>query len=128
MSTSVEIQTRTVNNVVAVPIQAVTTREDTTGKRFHRKKTESENENSDESKKAKQNEPFKEYVFVYDNGIVKLQEVKTGIQDNTWIEILSGLQQGVEVVAAPYLAISKDLKNADKVEKVEKDKLFEKDK
>lgn len=128
MSTSVEIQTRTVNNVVAVPIQAVTTREDTTGKRFHRKKTESENENSDESKKAKQNEPFKEYVFVYDKGIVKLQEVKTGIQDNTWIEILSGLQQGVEVVAAPYLAISKDLKNADKVEKVEKDKLFEKDK
>lgn len=127
MSTSVEIQTRTVKNAVAVPIQAVTTREDTTGKKVRRMKKEDENSDNDASKKMS-SEPFKEYVFVYENGIVKLQEVKTGVQDNTWIEVITGLKPEVEVVSAPYLAISKDLKNNDKVEKVEKEKLFEKEK
>lgn len=130
MSTSVDIQTRTVKNVIAVPIQAVTTREDTTGKRIHRPKNndESAGNDNDEAKNKPSAQSFKEYVFVYDNGTVKLREVKTGIQDNSWIEVVSGLESGLEVVSAPYLAISKDLKNSDKVEKVEKEKLFEKEK
>lgn len=128
MSASVEIQTRTVKNAIAVPIQAVTTREDTTGKKFHRKKMKTEGDEDNSQPETKSNEPFKEYVFVYEDGTVKLKEVKTGVQDNTWIEVISGLPVGVEVVSAPYLAISKDLKNGDKVEKVEKENLFEKDK
>ena len=55
-----------------------------------------------------------------------MQEVKTGIQDNKYIEIKSGLSEGDKVITGPYIAVSKTLKNRDKVEKTTKDKLFEK--
>jgi len=57
----------------------------------------------------------------------KLQKVTTGIQDNTYIEILSGLKEGDEVITAPYRAVSKTLKNDDPVEKVPMDELFKSD-
>ena len=63
---------------------------------------------------------------MYDKESVKLRQVKSGIQDNDWIQIISGLKEGEEIVSAPYLAISRDLKTGQKVEKVEKDKLYEK--
>ena len=43
-----------------------------------------------------------------------------------YIEILSGLNAGEEVVIGPYNAISKTLKTGTKVKVVAKDKLFEK--
>ena len=52
--------------------------------------------------------------------------VKTGIQDINYIEILSGLNAGDEVVTGPYNAVSKTLKDGNKVKVVPKDKLFEK--
>jgi HlyD family secretion protein len=55
-----------------------------------------------------------------------MREVKTGIQDNKYIEILSGLEAGEAVINGPYSAVSKDLKNRDKVEKTDKDDLFKK--
>ena len=54
--------------------------------------------------------------------------VKTGIQDNSYIEIKEGLKEGQEVVSGPYSAISKFLKDGDQIEVVKKDKLYEKDK
>jgi HlyD family secretion protein len=48
-----------------------------------------------------------------------------GIQDTDYYQILKGLEEGEEVVSAPYRAISKKLKNKQEVEKVDKDKLFE---
>ena len=50
--------------------------------------------------------------------------MKTGIQDNSYIEILSGLKLGEEVITAPYSAVSKTLKDGDKVKKVDKKDLF----
>ncbi len=66
---------------------------------------------------------LKEYVFVFNNGLVKQTVVKTGIQDDKNIIILSGLKKGDEVVSRPFDAISKTLKNDSKVEKVDKNSL-----
>lgn len=123
MSASVDIQTEHRLKVPTIEIAAVTTRDDTTGrvKSTYEKIKEEKEEKSDE-----QNDEIKEYVFAYEDGMAVMYQVKTGIQDNKFIEILSGLDEGQEVINGPYSAVSKDLKNRDKVEKTDKDKLFEK--
>jgi len=129
MSATVDIQTETALGILTVPIQAVTTRSDTTGVVREKKEIASnDNNRADEEKKKDEDEEFKEYVFVFDNGIAKLQEVETGIQDNTYIEIVSGLQDSLEVIVAPYRAVTKRLKNGDEVKKVEKEELFSEEK
>ncbi|HRZ20630.1 MAG TPA: hypothetical protein P5184_03115, partial [Bacteroidales bacterium] len=77
-----------------------------------------------EKKEVKSAEEFQEYVFLYDNGVARLKKVKTGIQDNTYIQILEGLEPGQEVITAPYRAITRMLKNGDEVKKVDKSELF----
>jgi len=123
MSASVQILTKYVSGVISVPIPAVTTRDDTssyhTSARSHLKsKKEKADENKIDDKETQ------EYVFIYRDGKVFLQKVKTGVQDNNYFEIIEGLKVGDEVVVAPYRAISKKLKNKQPVEKVKKDKLF----
>lgn len=129
MSATVDIQTETATDILTVPIQAVTIRADTTGvvKEEEEKAGTDENENKEKQNtttKSKDKEEFKEYVFVYEDGIAKMQEVKTGIQDNTYIVIEEGLEEGKEVITAPYRAITRRLKNGDEVEKVDKEELF----
>ena len=80
-----------------------------------------------EQKKTASADVAKEYVFIYSAGKVKQTLVTTGIQDDTYIQILSGLKPGDEVVSAPYPAISKTLKDKAEVEKVDKSKLFNSD-
>jgi HlyD family secretion protein len=66
-------------------------------------------------------------VFILQkDGTVRKTVVKSGIQDINYIEILSGLKPGDEVITGPYTAISKTLKDGAKVKVVPKDKLFEK--
>ena len=62
---------------------------------------------------------------VYSNGKVRQALIKTGIQDDTYIQVLSGLKAGEEVVSRPFTAIAVTLKDSMKVEKVDKEKLFE---
>lgn len=124
MSATVEIETETQYGILTVPIQAVTTRADTTGRvRTAREKRE-ETQGKDEEDLKKEKVALKEYVFIFEDGIAKLREVKTGIQDNMNIQINSGLEAGEEVIIAPYRAVSKTLKNNDEVEKVDKEDLF----
>ncbi|MCF6342065.1 MAG: efflux RND transporter periplasmic adaptor subunit [Bacteroidales bacterium] len=123
MSATVEIQTETAPNILTIPIQAVTTRADTTGRRKTAREKREEKRGKDDEKLVKEEE-VKEYVFVYDDGLAVLKEVKTGIQDNTYIQITEGLEEGDEVIVAPYRAVSKTLKNRDEVEKVDKKDLF----
>ncbi len=104
MSSTVDIQTETRYNVLSVPIQAVTNRTDTLNK-------ESTN-------------PFKEIVFKIENNLAKLQEISTGIQDNNFIEIISGLEEGQEVVSAPFSAISRTLKDGSTVVIVKREELY----
>jgi HlyD family secretion protein len=133
MSATVDIQTKTVISVLAVPIQAVTTREDTTAKdknKTAKKKEEAGNDMNDHeeyvsNKDMKASEgTTEEFVFLYVDGTVKKQKVKTGVQDNTYIQILEGLKEKQEIVVAPYKAISKTLKDSVKVKKVDKKDLF----
>ncbi|WP_283639454.1 efflux RND transporter periplasmic adaptor subunit [Mesonia mobilis] len=104
MTATVDIITSKRSNIVGVPISAIVIKNDTTS---NRKKT------GVVSTKAEEN--F-ECVFVNQNGKAKLQVVKTGIQDDTNIEITAGLEEGVEVITGPYNMVTKLLKPGDKVE------------
>lgn len=125
MSATVDIQTQKATDILAVPIQAVTTRIDSTGISKDKTTTEVKSKEFD-PEKNEEDEEVKEYVFVFDNGIAKLQRVKTGIQDNMYIQILEGLTDKQEVIVAPYRAVSKKLKNNDEVKKVDRKLLFKK--
>lgn len=124
MSATVEIETDTEHGILTVPIQAVTTRADTTGriKSAREKREEAKAETEEES--SKNQTDIKEYVFLYKDGKAILTSVKTGIQDNTYIQIIDGVEEGDEVITAPYRAVSKTLRNRDEVEKVDKSQLF----
>ncbi|GAA3947747.1 HlyD family efflux transporter periplasmic adaptor subunit [Chitinophaga oryziterrae] len=126
MSASVDIQTHRKNNVLAVPINAVTTREviDSTGS--GRKVGEAKKVTNDGSVAETENKVTREVVFVLQQDkTVKMVEVKTGVQDDINIEVLSGLKLGDEVISAPYSAVSKDLDEKKKVIIVPKKELFE---
>ncbi len=124
MSATVEIQTSTAANTLTVPIQAVTTRADTTEK-GEMKEAETNKDETAENTTAKTDD-LKEYVFLIDDGKAKMQEVKTGIQDNMYIQITEGLTENQEIITGPYRAVSKNLKDGDEVKKVDKKDLFEK--
>lgn len=120
MTASADIQTNTKDNVLAVPLNAVTTRE----------KSESGKKSSADDKPASGNpaddEAVEEVVFVIGKDKkVKKVKVKTAIQDLTYIEILDGLNEGDQVVTGPYNTVSKILKEGNLVQVVAKDKLFE---
>lgn len=126
MSATVDIQTETAPNIITVPIQAVTTRSDTTG---DEKMDREEGDESMEDAELTNNddEEMLEYVFLYEEGKAVMQEVKTGVQDNMFIEILEGLEVDQEIIVGPYRAVSKKLKDGDAVEKVDKKDLFKKE-
>lgn len=112
MSATVDIQTETKWDILSVPIQAVTTRADTTEQTY------------DEEESSFDDEELKQVVFVVNENMALSKEVKTGIQDNNYIEILSGITEEDEVVIAPYSAISKKLNDSSLVEVVTKKELF----
>lgn len=121
MSASVDIQTRTKRNVLAVPINAVTTRDvvDSTKAAGSRKE--------DLAAAKESGKDQKEVVFVLQpDKTVKQVIVTTGVQDDTNIEVISGLKPGDQVVSAPYSAVSKDLEQGKRVRVVPKKELFEK--
>jgi HlyD family secretion protein len=122
LSATVDIQTEQFKGI-AVPIQSVTTREEKKEAKEDAKGGASQSSSS-ASKEKKSSEPIKEYVFVYNAGKVKQVLVTTGIQDDVYILVKSGVKAGDEVVAGPFTAISKGLKDGAIVEKVDKEKLF----
>lgn len=100
MSATAEIKTDLIKDALSVPIQCVTIREE------------------EDEKGGKKEEKKEEIVFVQENGKVKAVKVKTGIQDDTYIEVKEGLEEGAEVVTAPYRAISRTLKDGAEVKVV----------
>lgn len=137
MSATVDIMTKRVAQAASVPIQAVTTRDTSIkGVKEVSKGDQMELEDEEsvravdlkEEKKTEVVDKISECVFVVSDGKVRLQTVKAGIQDNNYIEIISGLKAGDEVVTAPYSSISKLLKDGDKIEIVKKEDLFNKEK
>lgn len=120
MTANVDIKTRRAMNSLSVPVQSVTTREiDSTNKaKVHKDKV-------NEDGKITNMDNLKELVFVVKDGKVKQVEVKTGIQNSQYIQVLSGLKKGEKVVSGPYSAISRVLKEGNSVKVVKKEDLFE---
>ena len=107
MSATVDIQTQSKADIITVPIQSVTTRTDTT---------------KNTVKAANAN--IRTLVFITDGKYALAKDVKTGIQDNNYIEILSGISVNDRVISAPFSAISKKLSDSTLIEIVKKEELF----
>lgn len=102
MTATVDIITRRRSNIVGVPISAIVIKNDTATNA------------SPNIIPAPSGETF-ETVFVKEGNLAKLRVVKTGIQDDRNIEILSGLEQGETVITGPYNTVTKSLKHDDEV-------------
>ena len=109
MTATVDIMTKTRANVIAVPISSVVVKSDTTAVK------KLEVEDPEEKKKAPKSDKKYECVFVKVGDKAKIRIIKTGIQDDTNIEVLSGLKKGDVVITGPYTTVSKDLNSGDKV-------------
>ncbi len=120
MSATVEIQTVTRQNVLSVPVQAVSTRlkNDTIMKSVGVAPKEG-TAGRDEKE---------EVVFVVRDGRAFKSVVITGIQDNNNIEIKEGLKPGETIVTAPYNAVSKTLKDSMLVKVVTEKELYKTEK
>jgi len=123
MTASADIQTKSKVNVISVPLNAVTTR-DQEGKGKDTKVAAKTSEKDAPANAAKEEE-LNEVVFVLQkDNKVKLVKVKTDIQDLNYIQVI-GLKVGDEVITGPYSTVSKTLKDGSLVKVVAKDKLFE---
>lgn len=107
MSASVDIFTNEVKGVISVPIQAVTVRE---------------KEGADKKKERLTDDDYEEVIFVVKGDTIARQKVVTGIQDDEYIQILSGTATGDKIVTGPYTQVSKKLKSGDVVREKEKKK------
>jgi len=125
MSATVDIETHTVENVVAVPVQSVTVRAGgKTSEELQQAKAKEVREKSgndldvaNEKEEARRNKvKLDRVVFIKNGAVVELRKVETGIADNTSIEIKSGVKAGEEVVSGSYAAISRKLKDGAKVQ------------
>jgi len=122
MTATVDIITKRKENVIGVPISSIVVKADTAAT----KKFEMKDEPEDKKVAAKSDKKF-ECVFVKDGNKAKIRIVKTGIQDDTNIEVVSGLKKGDVVIVGPYTTVTKDLNSGDKVS-VKKDTAKEKEK
>jgi HlyD family secretion protein len=107
MSGAVDIYTATESNAVAVPIQAVTVRD------FNEVGPEASADSV-----AKENTPeedLRRVVFVAEGDSARMVEVNTGIADDTYMAITSGLDGGETVITGPYSAVSRELEPGDKI-------------
>lgn len=107
MTATVDIITNKRNKAIAVPISAIVIKSDTSTTKQQQPKSSSFN--------ALEDEKF-ECVFVAENGKAKLKVVQTGIQDDTNIEIISGLSEDETIIVGPYNTVSKTLKSGDAIE------------
>jgi len=107
MSANVEIQTQVKKDILCLPIEAIGTRV------------------KDSTKSTSEEDELDEVVFKVDNGKATKIIVFTGIQDSRYIEILSGLKDGEEVIVGPYDAVSKKL-DVDKKVKIVAKKILDK--
>jgi HlyD family secretion protein len=121
MSCDADIETETHSNVLAVPLQAVTLR-----KANDKQETqgggsqgggpgEAGNVQNAKQKKADAKQKMPSVVFVQNGGTVKMQEVETGISDNGYIEIKTGIDENTTVISGPFRVISRELEDGAKV-------------
>jgi HlyD family secretion protein len=122
MTANVDILTNTKANILSVPLASVTTRGADQAKNQDKPKKPEEGEEESKQPPSTTKSADKTVIFVNENGIAKMVEVKTGISDYDNIEIISGVEEGKEIVIGPFLAVSKRLKDGDKITSIKKDK------
>jgi HlyD family secretion protein len=105
MTASAEVFTKTNENALSVPIQAVAVRT------VDQLTMAGETREEAAKRYTADRDGFVEVVFRIEDGKAVAQQVKTGIQGNELIEVLDGLEEGDEIVTGSYRAISKDLEN-----------------
>ena len=96
-SASADIITGTRPKALAIPIQALVVRE---------KPGSTPGKPQDE-----------EGVFVNQNGVVKFENVKTGLAGDSSIELLSGAKEGQQIVTGPFRAL-REIKDGSKVKEL----------
>jgi HlyD family secretion protein len=125
MTASVEILTNRKENVMSVPLAAVTTRNPNDLEGGENKEAQGgppQNNRAEDTKvDPNKKKADKIVVFVNDKGVAKMVEVKTGISDYDNIEVLEGIKDSSEVIIGPFLAVSKRLKDGDKIRVKPKD-------
>jgi HlyD family secretion protein len=130
LSCTADIETNTVKDVVAVPMQAVTIRtgdsnlspeeiEKKKQKTAQRDKDDNNaelvNEKAEKQAQKEEREKLAKVVFLKKGGKAQLVKVTTGISDDTFMEIKNGIQPGDEVISGSYSAISRKLKDGAKI-------------
>jgi HlyD family secretion protein len=130
LSCTADIQTNMVKDVVAVPMQAVTIRSGDSNlspEEIEKKKqkaaardkgdnnAEFTNEKQEKAAQREEREKLAKVVFLKKASKAQMVKVTTGISDDTYMEIKSGVQAGDEVISGSYSAISRKLKDGAKV-------------
>jgi HlyD family secretion protein len=130
LSCTADIETNMVKDVVAVPMQAVTIRtgeSNLSPEEIEKKKqktaardkgdnnAEFTNEKAEKAAQKEEREKLAKVVFLKKGSTAKLVKVTTGISDDTYMEIKSGVEPGDEVISGSYSAISRKLKEGAKV-------------
>lgn len=110
MTATVDIITKTKKNVLSVPISSVVIKSDTAAVK-EIKVMDAE----DQNKVAPKSDKKLECVFVKVGDKAKIKIIKTGIQDDTNIEVISGIEKGDVVITGPYTIVSKELNSGDVV-------------
>jgi HlyD family secretion protein len=108
MTATVDIETKRKEKVLAVPISSVVVKSDTSG-------VKKPVMSKEEEAAAPKNDKKLECVFIKSGNKVKIKVIKTGIQDDTNIEVISGIKKGDTVVTGPYTTVTKDLNSGDAV-------------
>jgi HlyD family secretion protein len=132
----VDIETKTVSEVIAIPIQAVTVRSREGNKTIEQLATDRDkkaketlgegaaaavNEKRQKEAERSDREALQRVVFFRTGDTVKMAPVETGIGDTTHIEIKAGVKAGDEVVSGPFSVITRSLKDGGKI-RIEKPK------
>ena len=126
MTASADIQTKTIVGALSVPLNAVTTRDKKTDKAPSDKKEEANKDQPEQQASVSTDDDVQEVVFIRQaDGNAKKIQVKTAIQDINYIQIISGIKAGDEVITGPYDVVSKQLKDGTKVKVVPKDQLIQ---
>jgi HlyD family secretion protein len=127
MSATADIRTLTKEGVLNVPIQCLTARE---RKKLEKEKkvetTPSERESEEEAnmlqKKSKKVDDLVEVVFVVEENAARMRQVKVGISDDNYYQVLDGLGEGEEVITGPFRLLSRTLEDGDLIKVNNKEK------
>lgn len=111
MTATVDIITETKSDAVTVPISAIVVKTDTVSTKISYTK-----------EKVITSDELFECVFVKNGNEAKLRVIETGIQDDSNIEVLSGLKDQDTVIIGPYAMVSKSLKSGDKISQLKTEK------